>query len=142
MNIVNILKELVGLSFVVEFEVGPLRRRHWVPSKFGQYFYCFICDAMIDNQCETQILYHICDSTLILLSGIAAFMTVNILQLPSLELQDVAKVLDWIFLVFPHYSLCASINSLYNNYAYNKACSALMVIPGICTLPNACCKGE
>jgi hypothetical protein len=100
------------------------------------------CDAMIDNQCETQILYHICNSTLIFFSGIAAFMTVNILQIPTLELQDVAKVLDWIFLVFPHYSLCASINSMYNNYAYNKACSTLLLFPEICNQENACCKSK
>lgn len=100
------------------------------------------CDAMIDNLCDTQILYYTCESILILSSGIAMFMIVNILQIPTLELQDVAKVLDWVFLVFPHYSLCTSINNLYNNYAYNKACSTLMQFPGICVRPNGCCKSK
>jgi hypothetical protein len=72
--------------------------------------------------------------------GIAAYMTVNILKLPSLELQDVAKVLDWIFLFFPHYSLCASVHGLYTNYAYNKACAVLVLFPGLCLQPNVCCK--
>jgi hypothetical protein len=101
------------------------------------------CDAMIDNQCAAQKLYHICDSTLILFPGIATFMTVNIMQLPRLELQDVARVLDWIFIVFPHYSLCASINNMYSNYIFNKACSSLLLYPGVCNLrPNACCRGK
>jgi hypothetical protein len=47
LNIVSILKELVGLSFGFEFEVGPLRRRQQVPSNFGQYFYSF-------TQCHMQ----------------------------------------------------------------------------------------
>jgi hypothetical protein len=86
-------------------------------------------------------LYHIFDSTLFLSAGVAAFMTVNIMQLPRLELQNVAKVLDWIFIFFPHYSLCSSINSMYTNYVYNKACSDLVFLE-ICFQPNACCKGK
>lgn len=102
------------------------------------------CDAMIDNQCAAQILCHIFDSTMVLSAGIALFMTVNIMQIPRLELQDVAKVLDWIFLVFPHYSLCASINNMYTNYAFNKACSDFFENVGIysCYRPNPCCKGK
>jgi ATP-binding cassette subfamily A (ABC1) protein 3 len=103
---------------------------------------CAECDAIIDNQCAAHILYHVCDSTLILSAGVAAFMTVNILTIPRLELQNVAEVLDWIFLVFPHYSLSASINNMYNNYAFNKACSSLLEFEGVCIRPNACCKGK
>ena len=100
-------------------------------------------DAMIDNQCAAQMLYHIFDNNLILSAGIALFMTVNIMTIPRLELQDVARVLDWIFLVFPHYSLCASINNMYNNYVFNKACAAFLAFPGICTIqPNPCCRGK
>ncbi|XP_069685343.1 phospholipid-transporting ATPase ABCA3-like isoform X4 [Periplaneta americana] len=75
-----------------------------------------------------------------LVTGIAAYMTVNILKIPTLELQNVAKVLDWIFLLFPHYSLCASVHGLYTNYAYNKLCAYVMLIPGMCIRPNACCR--
>lgn len=101
------------------------------------------CDAMIDNQCAAQILYHVFDSTSIFSAGIALFMTVNIMTIPRLELQDVARQLDWIFLVFPHYSLCASINNMYNNYVFNRVCSTFLEIPNICTLrPNPCCKGK
>jgi ATP-binding cassette subfamily A (ABC1) protein 3 len=100
------------------------------------------CDAMNDNQCAFQILYHIFDLTLILSAGIALFMTVNIMQLPRLELQDVANVLDWIFIFFPHYSLCSSINSVYTNYVFNKACYNFLRFPGACTQPNACCKSK
>ncbi|XP_023714575.1 ATP-binding cassette sub-family A member 3 isoform X4 [Cryptotermes secundus] len=75
-------------------------------------------------------------------TGIALFMTVNILKLPSLELQDVAEILDWIFLFFPHYSLCSCVHGLYTNYAYNKACSAALLFPGLCLRPNICCKNN
>jgi hypothetical protein len=91
------------------------------------------------NHCD-NLKYHKCNGASILVSGIAAYMTVNILKLPSLELQDVAKVLDWIFLLFPHYSLCASLHGLYTNYAYNKACSVVLLFPGLCLQPNVCCK--
>lgn len=76
------------------------------------------------------------------ITGVALFMTVNIMSIPSLELQDVARVLDWIFLVFPHYSLCASINNMYRNYAVSKACYNVLKIPLVCYQyePNACCR--
>jgi len=98
------------------------------------------CDAVIDNQCAAQILYHIFDSTLILSAGIALFMTVNIMMIPRLELEDVARVLDWIFLVFPHYSLCASVNNMYNNYAFLKACTRILELSEVCDRPNPCCE--
>jgi hypothetical protein len=91
------------------------------------------------DHCD-NLKYHKCNIVSILFSGIAAYMTVNILKLPSLELQDVAKILDWIFLLFPHYSLCASVHGLYTNYAYNKACTVALLFPGICLQPNVCCK--
>jgi len=101
------------------------------------------CDPMIDNQCAAQILYHICDSIFILSAGIALFMTVNIMEIPRLELQDVAEVLDWIFLIFPHYSMCASINNMYNNYVFNRECSNVLPNRTTCDiLPNACCRGK
>ena len=100
------------------------------------------CDAKIDNQCASQILYHIRDSTLILSAGIAVFMTVNIMRLPRLELQDVARVLDWVFIFFPHYSLCASINNMYNNYVFNEACSDLYLLALCNYRPNPCCRGK
>jgi len=101
------------------------------------------CDTMIDNQCSALILYRIFDSTLILSAGIALFMTVNIMTIPRLELQEVARVLDWIFLVFPHYSLCASINNMYNNYVFNKICSGILDFEELCILrPNPCCRGK
>jgi len=98
-------------------------------------------DTMSSVYCES-LKCHKSDCDLILVSGIAAYMTVNILKLPSLELQHVAKVLDKIFLFFPHYSLCASVHGLYTNYAYNKACSLALLIPGMCIQPNPCCKGK
>jgi hypothetical protein len=101
------------------------------------------CDVMIDNQFEAQILHHIYDSSLFLSPGIAAFMTVNIMQIPRLELQHVARVLDWIFIVFPHYSLCASISSVHSNYAINKVCSMLLNNSNsTCVQPHPCCKSK
>lgn len=49
--------------------------------------------------------------------GIAAFMVVTILQIPDLDLQDVADVLDWILLVVPHYCMADAIQNSYMNWA-------------------------
>ncbi|KAK7870569.1 hypothetical protein R5R35_009078 [Gryllus longicercus] len=55
-------------------------------------------------------------------AGIAAFMVVTILQIPDLDLKDVADILDWILLVVPHYCLADAIRYVYTNYASIRIC--------------------
>ncbi|XP_038067464.1 ATP-binding cassette sub-family A member 3-like [Patiria miniata] len=57
--------------------------------------------------------------------GIAAFMAVNILELPSLKLQNVADVLSWVFSFSPSYCLGQGLSDFYENYNVLKICSSI-----------------
>ncbi|CAB3381980.1 Hypothetical predicted protein [Cloeon dipterum] len=75
--------------------------------------------------------------------GVAAFMIVVILQTPELGLLDVANTLDWIFMLFPHYTVTMAVFNLYQTYLSIKVCAPLLdfcpIFADIGT-PNACCK--
>ncbi|KAJ9596524.1 hypothetical protein L9F63_012466, partial [Diploptera punctata] len=75
-----------------------------------------------------------------LVIGVAAYLTVTIMNIPSLKLKEVSEALDWIFIFGPHYSFCKSIHSLYSNYANAKTCRAVLERESPCSTPNVCCK--
>lgn len=77
-----------------------------------------------------------------LVIGVAAYLTVTIMKIPTLKLKDVAEVLDWIFIFCPHYSFCSSIHSLYSNYANAKTCRIALQLPFACVKPSICCKNN
>nr|KAG5699338.1 hypothetical protein BaRGS_004275 [Batillaria attramentaria] len=53
---------------------------------------------------------------LAIISGLFTMLTVFILRIPSLDLVDVAEILDWIFMVvFPHYCLGMGFSNFYVN---------------------------
>ena len=72
----------------------------------------------------------------------ATLITVVILQIPDLQLLDVADLLDWFFMVLPNYSLGMAFNNLYTNARAVEYCTrplvALACSAGI--RPNPCCK--
>lgn len=74
----------------------------------------------------------------------ALFIVVMVLSIPYLEKKDVADVLRWIFMVFPHFSLAYSINNLYVNSITREVCSAgaLGVLPETlrCQMYPTCCS--
>ncbi|XP_044270584.1 phospholipid-transporting ATPase ABCA3-like isoform X2 [Tribolium madens] len=55
-------------------------------------------------------------------TGVAAFLVVQVLATPGLDLEYVANTLHWIFLVVPHYSLATGIRDVYTTFATNKMC--------------------
>ncbi|XP_076468682.1 phospholipid-transporting ATPase ABCA3-like [Babylonia areolata] len=60
---------------------------------------------------------------LAIVSGLFTMMTVFILRIPSMGTDDVAKVLDWVFMVlFPHYSLGMGFCNLYVNQMDKQFC--------------------
>jgi hypothetical protein len=74
---------------------------------------------------------------------VAAFMIVVILRTPELELTHVAEILDWVFLLFPHYTITMSIFNLYQTYLSIKVCSPVLEYCEQLLLinqPNSCCK--
>ena len=59
-----------------------------------------------------------------IVSGIGTFMVVSILELPLLELEYIADILDLIFAVLvTNYGMGRSLYLLYNNYLGNKYCN-------------------
>ncbi|XP_050517572.1 phospholipid-transporting ATPase ABCA3-like isoform X2 [Diabrotica virgifera virgifera] len=58
--------------------------------------------------------------------GNAAFLVVQVLQSPGLDLQYIGNALHWLFLIFPHYSLATGINESFKVYAYNNICVNLL----------------
>lgn len=66
-------------------------------------------------------------------TGVAAFLTVQILASEGLDLEYIADALDWVFLIFPHYCLCSGIR---NNYAVFSAFDICSTLVETCTDMN------
>ena len=69
------------------------------------------------------------------------------LKIPLLNLEDVAEILDWVFLVLPNYSLGQAFNNLYTNDRALENCKNPFIEfsckfgPELNLPPNPCCKG-
>jgi hypothetical protein len=78
-----------------------------------------------------------------MVSGLTTLLAVFVLQIPSLNTADMAKALDWVFMIFlPNYCLGKSLMDMYTNYEFNHICEQLnykLVCQFIPTMP--CCKG-
>ena len=81
---------------------------------------------------------------ILLLLGMATLITVVILQIPELQLVEVAGVLDWIFMTLPNYSLGMAFNNLYTNSRAVEYCTRPIVVFACKTglRPNPCCKSK
>lgn len=51
-----------------------------------------------------------------IITGLATLLTVFVLSIPELDLEDVADGLKWAFLVLPNYCLGQGISDIFNNY--------------------------
>lgn len=78
------------------------------------------------------------------LLGMATLITVVILQIPELQLVEVAGFLDYIFMALPNYSLGTAFNNLYTNSRAVEYCTRPIVVLACKTglRPNPCCKGK
>ncbi|XP_076264015.1 ATP binding cassette subfamily A member 3 isoform X2 [Rhynchophorus ferrugineus] len=56
-------------------------------------------------------------------TGVAAFLIVQVLATPGLDLEHIGNALHWVFLTVPHYSLATGIRDTYTLYYYNKICN-------------------
>lgn len=75
-------------------------------------------------------------------TGVAGFLVVQILKTPQLELTHVADILDWIFMLIPHYSVSTSIHHLYNIYAMAQICKLIPKNAYTCKINPLCCGDE
>ncbi|CAG9816334.1 unnamed protein product [Phaedon cochleariae] len=60
-----------------------------------------------------------------IVTGNAAFLVVQVLSTPGLDLEHIGKGLHWLFLLFPHYSLATGINEAGKTFMYNKLCTTV-----------------
>lgn len=83
-------------------------------------------------------------SVFTVLTGMATVITVTILRIPDLELEDVADLLDWIFLLFPPYAMANAIKDVYRNYQVLTICTKDLISLAcmFSFYPNPCCRGE
>lgn len=56
------------------------------------------------------------------LAGVAAFIVIEVLGSPALDLKHVADLLEWMFMVIPHYACSSSIRSTYKVYVQSALC--------------------
>ncbi|KAK4876911.1 hypothetical protein RN001_009417 [Aquatica leii] len=59
-------------------------------------------------------------------TGVAGFLIVQVLGSPGLDLEHVANVLHWIFLIIPHYSLSTGVRDINVIYATHHMCDAMV----------------
>ncbi|XP_033097470.1 ATP-binding cassette sub-family A member 3-like [Anneissia japonica] len=59
-----------------------------------------------------------------ILLGTTAFLAVEILEIPELNLMTVANTLHWIFLFSPSFCLAKAMNDMYMNYQFLKICKS------------------
>ena len=78
------------------------------------------------------------------LPGMATLITVTILRIPDLDLSHIADILDWLFMVFPPYSLAAAITDLYTNHRFTKICDgeAMRLLCAVSAVKTPCCRGK
>ncbi|XP_067672614.1 phospholipid-transporting ATPase ABCA3-like [Haliotis asinina] len=76
-----------------------------------------------------------------ILSGVATVLTVGILAIPQLGLENTSRILEWIFMsVLPNFCLGQGLEDFYNNYEFLKICEKFKPL---CTImPTfSCCSG-
>uniref|UniRef100_A0AAY4BFC7 ABC transporter domain-containing protein n=1 Tax=Denticeps clupeoides TaxID=299321 RepID=A0AAY4BFC7_9TELE len=67
-----------------------------------------------------------------IITGTATFLAVTIMTIPELGLQDLSRILDKVFLIFPNYCLGMSFSQFYQNYELINFCTSSAVTEAIC----------
>uniref|UniRef100_A0AAQ5Z9M5 ABC transporter domain-containing protein n=1 Tax=Amphiprion ocellaris TaxID=80972 RepID=A0AAQ5Z9M5_AMPOC len=71
-----------------------------------------------------------------MISGTATFLAVTIMTIPELNLQDLSRLLDKVFLIFPNYCLGMSFSQFYQNYEFISFCTPNEITKEICKKYN------
>ncbi|XP_043567483.1 phospholipid-transporting ATPase ABCA3 isoform X1 [Chiloscyllium plagiosum] len=71
-----------------------------------------------------------------ILTGTATFLAITIMNIPELDLTDLAKILDAVFLVLPNYCLGQAINDFYQNYQLIAVCTRSPLAEYLCKAFN------
>ncbi|KAB0796441.1 hypothetical protein PPYR_10502 [Photinus pyralis] len=79
-------------------------------------------------------------------TGVAGFLVVQVLGSPGLDLEHIAEILHWLFLIIPHYSLSTGIRDINVLYSTHQLCNSILErcinfdLPGMPRLSPALCK--
>lgn len=65
-------------------------------------------------------------------AGIVSITAMQVLEIPALNLLDVAKILNWILLFVPFYSLSKGVYDLSSIEATRKVCSKMPNLDEVC----------
>ncbi|XP_037025654.1 ATP-binding cassette sub-family A member 3-like isoform X1 [Bradysia coprophila] len=77
-------------------------------------------------------------SMIYIFTGMACFFIVFIMSLEQYDLQDTARLLTWIFMIFPHFALSHGLGNINMITSFNQICDMqCKVIPG-CTKEIMC----
>nr|XP_061805523.1 phospholipid-transporting ATPase ABCA3-like [Nerophis lumbriciformis] len=71
-----------------------------------------------------------------MISGTATFLAVTIMTIPELNLQNLSRLLDKVFLIFPNYCLGMSFCQFYQNYEFISFCTTSPETMVICKFLN------
>ncbi|XP_058509003.1 phospholipid-transporting ATPase ABCA3 [Solea solea] len=71
-----------------------------------------------------------------MISGTATFLAVTIMTIPELNLQDMSRLLDKVFLIFPNYCLGMSFSQFYQNYEFISFCTSGPFSQSLCKYLN------
>ncbi|KAL0993447.1 hypothetical protein UPYG_G00108010 [Umbra pygmaea] len=71
-----------------------------------------------------------------IISGTATFLTVTIMTIPELNLLDLSRILDKVFLLFPNYCLGMSFSQFYQNYELLSFCMSNPIATRVCKAWN------
>uniref|UniRef100_A0A8D3B2N6 ABC transporter domain-containing protein n=1 Tax=Scophthalmus maximus TaxID=52904 RepID=A0A8D3B2N6_SCOMX len=73
------------------------------------------------------------------ISGTATFLAVSIMTIPELKLQDMSRLLDKVFLIFPNYCLGMSFSQFYQNYEFMSFCTSSPISKTVCKYLSKYC---
>ncbi|KAM8824363.1 phospholipid-transporting ATPase ABCA3 isoform 1-T4 [Synchiropus picturatus] len=71
-----------------------------------------------------------------MISGTATFLAVTIMTIPELQLRNMSRLLDKVFLIFPNYCLGMSFCQFYQNYEFITICTQNQMTEDICNRLN------
>ncbi|KAG4071964.1 hypothetical protein HA402_006125 [Bradysia odoriphaga] len=79
-------------------------------------------------------------SLIYIVTGIAFYFIVFIMSMEYYDLEDVAKILTWIFLLFPHFALSHGLSNLNMVTIYNQICDTQCTLSPFCQTREDLCN--
>ena len=99
---------------------------------FAQLPFGYCCSFIFDTAASALTYCSVINIAL----GLLTMITVQILEFPQFELEEVAKRLDYIFCIFPQYNLARGLFVLYLNSNIKALCTESEINTQLCEFQN------